>query len=65
MPAGSPHRPPRDSLTEVGMVHAMDPDGSSLCATVAAGLLAPVDSFKFTDASRQQRCLLCESILGL
>jgi hypothetical protein len=43
----------------------MDADGSSLCETVATGLLHAVDNFNFAEVSRGQRCLLCESILGL
>ena len=47
------------------MVHAMDPDGSSLCDAVAKGALVPVNGFTFADAPRSQRCVLCEAILRL
>jgi hypothetical protein len=64
MPAGS-LPPPRDDLADVGMVHAMDGDGASLCEAVSSSLLVRVDHFKFSDAAGDQRCSLCESILAL
>jgi len=60
-PAGS-RPPPRHDLADVGVVHAVDGDGSSLCDTVAAGGLVRVDHFAFTDAPREQRCGVCEAL---
>lgn len=43
----------------------MDGDGSSLCETVAKGVLVPVDHYAFADVPGTKRCVLCESMLRL
>lgn len=60
-PAGSAS-PSGEEFGDVGMVHAIDGDGSSLCDIVAKGVLVTVDNYGFQDAPQAQRCLMCEAL---
>jgi transcription elongation factor Elf1 len=51
--------PTSDDLADVGIVHAIDGDGSSLCDLVDPGGLVPVDHYTWPDVPSEQRCPIC------
>jgi rubredoxin len=51
--------PTSDDLADVGLVHAIDGDGSSLCDLVDPGGLVPVDHYTWPDVPTEQRCPVC------
>jgi Zn ribbon nucleic-acid-binding protein len=51
--------PTSDDLDDVGLVHAIDGDGASLCQVVDPGILVPVDSYTWPDVPSEQRCPIC------
>jgi anti-sigma regulatory factor (Ser/Thr protein kinase) len=48
----------------VGTVHAIDGDGSSLCAVIDAADLRPVDDLRWTDVPSVQQCSHCRLLTG-
>jgi Zn ribbon nucleic-acid-binding protein len=51
--------PTSDNLVDVGLVHAIDGDGSSLCDIIDPGGLVPVDHYRWPDVPTEQRCPVC------
>jgi Zn ribbon nucleic-acid-binding protein len=51
--------PTSDDLADVGLVHAIDGDCSSLCDLIDPGGLVPVDHYTWPDVPTEQRCPIC------
>jgi hypothetical protein len=59
--AGSPP-PVLRGIDDLGTVHAIDGDGSALCA--ATMRVEPVDVLQWVDVPAGQQCPLCQAVLG-
>jgi Zn ribbon nucleic-acid-binding protein len=56
--------PTSDVLDDVGLVHAIDGDGSSLCQIIDPGGLVQVDHYTWPDVPREQRCPICSILMS-